>query len=297
MTTIRGAVTDEDAKTLQEVVFTLFTKPQKVGVSEHGGKGKRGRKDNEVQPARCLKTQEEIADAWNLIMTRRREYETDHATPILSRKTRENMYNQWLNDFREYELDSVQQTKSSSDQSSIFRAYLYKNCGGIHFVMAVWQTGLTWLVPEHLANDNRGATEHAAKEFAKWVLKFARAIQKHKENEKTMEAQRNAGKTWGQSGLTREERYQKKQRDHARWNYNWAAGTERRLQYTQAMSKGKSKGYAKAGKGKDFQPLHYGELHPAQQQLIDQYRSGELRAHKKDWEAVYRGNQADAFEM
>ena len=272
-----------------------------VGVSEHGGKGKRGRNDNQVQPARCLKTEEEIAEAWELIMTRRRDWEDDDAKPIRCYKTRDRMYNEWLNDFREFQLNDYQKMKSSNQQASIFRAYLHKNCGGLYFVMAVWQTGLTWLVPEELANNQRGATEHAAREFARWVIKFACAIQKHKASDKTKEAQRKAGQTYGQSGLTRQEVYLKKQREHVRWNFNWAYCTNLRIQYTRAMEQGKSKkGYGKKGKSKkdkDIQPLRYEDLDPKSQELMDQYWSGELLAYKKEVEAAYRGTQADRFQI
>ena len=98
------------------------------------------------RPALILKSTEEIKASWTNILERRRLFEPDDTVEINdpdgSRLKR--MYADWFRDFQEYELTEEQKLKPHSKQTSAFTAYLKNNFGGKAFIMALWQTGITW---------------------------------------------------------------------------------------------------------------------------------------------------------
>ena len=86
--------------------------------------------------------------------------------------------------------------------------------------MALWQTGVQWAPPlEFLQHDENGALEHVAKHFGQWTQKVAKAVMRHKNNEKTQEAIRNSGSSFGKHGLTAEEERNRQERKNARANF------------------------------------------------------------------------------
>ena len=123
--------------------------------------------------ARVLKTSAEIERAWQLIFERRRRGEPDDSREIQSPDRLKDMWNAWMQDW--------------------FTAWTHRNVGGKHFVMAIWQTGITWAPPVELLNNNiNGALEHVAKHFASWTRRLARGVTRHKRYPETVEARRKA---------------------------------------------------------------------------------------------------------
>ena len=97
---------------------------------------------------------------------------------------------QWIGE----ELTGEQKRKKWNQKTSIFDAFVNNNYGGKLFVMAVWQTGITWLPLAELRQCNYvGATEHFATEFARWAHAFLEAVKAHKNNPATEEARRKSG--------------------------------------------------------------------------------------------------------
>ena len=75
--------------------------------------------------------------------------------------------------------------------------------GGKNFIMAVWQTGMTWApTPALLDTNSNGVLEHVAINFASWTRRLARAVTRHKKNPDTEEARTRSGSAFGEHGLT-----------------------------------------------------------------------------------------------
>ena len=77
------------------------------------------------------------------------------------------MYTSWMHEWLDNELTDDQRRKRTAAQSSIFRNWLFQNMGGKYFVMAIWQTDITWAPSTELLNsDFKGALEHVAQHVA-----------------------------------------------------------------------------------------------------------------------------------
>ena len=214
-------LTHEDVKVLEDIMQCFFTR-------RPGLQSTPPRADSKA--ARVLKTRSEIADAWRLILERRRLVELDDTRPITDPHTLADMYTSWMHEWLDENLTEKQCRLKASKQSSIFAAYLNNNLGGKHFVMALWQTGVQWAPPPAmLVNDQNGALEHVAKNFTKWTHKLARAVTLHKNDADTQEARRRSGSSFGKHGLSAEEEKNRKERHDARTNYYWAMDLNRQL--------------------------------------------------------------------
>ena len=165
--------------------------------------------DKTFAPAR--KSQDELRGCWSAIFEYRREAERDDQKPIESISTRRWLHSIWLKDFRRYELTREQKwQKTSSQQVSIFNAYLMNNYGGQHFIMGVWQMGMPWLPSKELleATDPTGALEHVKKHFTTWIESLAKAFQEHKDAPDTREARDRSNYEY-KYGLTPQEKRMK----------------------------------------------------------------------------------------
>ena len=132
-------------------------------------------KEDKDKP-RVFKTRAEIEKAWRIMFDRRRRGEPDDTREIQSRDRLQEMWNTWMQDWLDTEATDAQK-KRRAQQTSIFSAWVYRNVGGKHFVMAIWQTGTTWAPPPELLNsDTKGALGHVAKHFASWTRRLARAV-------------------------------------------------------------------------------------------------------------------------
>ena len=109
----------------------------------------------------------------------------------------------------------------------MFGAYLRNNFGGKAFVMALWQTGVTWAPTAHLNETNYdGALEHIAKKLGTWAQRIAAAREHHQADPDTKEAQRRSGGNTGVHGLTAEEVDNRFVFKKARSEHYWARGLQ-----------------------------------------------------------------------
>ena len=123
--------------------------------------------------------------------------------------------------------------KRRAAQTSIFHAWARQNVGGKHFVMAIWQTGVTWAPPPELLNrDYNGALKHVAKHFSSWTRRLARAVTRHKTDPATQEARIRS-----QHGLTPQQERNRAARAKARADYYQTVDLNNQLK----ASKGKGK--------------------------------------------------------
>ena len=198
-----------------------------------------------------MKSKKEISDAWNLIFERRRLAEKDDQIAIFDREVLKGMYTAWMNEWIATGLTVEQAQRGRNKQTSVFAAYINNTVGGKNFLMAVWQSGITWAPSAELLNTNYdGALEHVATNFASWVRRVARAIRKHKEDPDTVEARTRSGSAWGEHGLSRDEDHLREVRREARRNYFWALKLDRRLRASKGMGKGDAGKGKQKGKGK-----------------------------------------------
>ena len=113
--------------------------------------------------------------------------------------------------------------------------------GGKNFVMAIWQTGITWASPPALLNnDYNGALEHVATHFTSWCRRLARAVTRHKRDPKTVEARIRSGEALHCHGLTPQQVCDRAARSTARANYYLAVDLYNRLKAAKGKGKGKA---------------------------------------------------------
>ena len=68
------------------------------------------------------------------------------------------MWTEWMHNWIKTQLTDEQQKYKPARKTSIFNAWVYSHFGGRHFVMAMWQTDMTWApTPELLNSDYNGA--------------------------------------------------------------------------------------------------------------------------------------------
>ena len=201
----------------------------------------------------------------------------------------------WLKDFIDNDLTAEQRLKPRRNKTSDFAAYLRDNFGGKAFVMALWQTGISWAPPPHMkTTDPNGALEHIASNFAQWAQRVIRARKRHQESPDTKEAQRRSGYNTGKHGLTNEEWRNRKARNKARINFLWTLSLHRQIQAYKGKGKGKGKGKAKE---KSLPPKAYDDMTHSEQQWLDRFWSGELKEELKRAEKLCFRVQAKDFNV
>ena len=164
--------------------------------------------------------------------------------------------------------------------------WVYKNVGGKHFVMAIWQTGITWAPPVELLNNNiNGALEHVAKHFASWTRRLARAVTRHKSDPATEEARVRSGSAPGKHGLTPEQEAIRAARRTARPDYYQTVDLWNQLK----ASKGQGKG--KGGK------KSWDQMCPSERWWLHQLWEGTLRRKLDEAEAKCHRVQGGHFRI
>ena len=107
--------------------------------------------------------------------------QADDRVPITERSDLTQMHAQWMDQWLAKELTEEQRGKPRNKQTSMFSAYLKKEFGGKHFVMALWQTGVTWAPSPVMTEMNLdGAAEHVARQLVRWIRRVMAAIELHK---------------------------------------------------------------------------------------------------------------------
>ena len=98
--------------------------------------------------------------------------QADDRVPITERSDLTQMHAQWMDQWLAKELTEEQRGKPRNKQTSMFSAYLKKEFGGKHFVMALWQTGITWAPSCAMIQENPdGAAKHVVTELVIWIRK------------------------------------------------------------------------------------------------------------------------------
>ena len=154
------------------------------------------------------------------------------------------MYTRRMSEWIENELTPEQRRKRRNVHTSLFGVWLRQNMGGKNFVMAIWQTGITWAPPAELLNsDVNCALERVATRVASWTRRLARAVTRHKNDERTVEARTRSGDAPGRHGLTPQQVRGRAARKDARVNYYLTLDLHN--QYMTAKGRGKGKGEPK----------------------------------------------------
>jgi hypothetical protein len=181
--------------------------------------GSRPPKEDKTQ-AMCFKSPAQIEDAWKHIMEKRRLAEPDDGLAINDSDQLADMWVSWQKEWIAKECTDGQKTKKWSQKTSIFNAHVHQHYGGKNFVMAVWQTGISWApTQEMLESDFNGASEHVVKHFASWTRRLARAVSRHKSEPASQEARARSGSAFGKHGLTPEQLQDRTDRKKARSDY------------------------------------------------------------------------------
>ena len=249
----------------------------------------------DAPPAQELKSADEIKAAWQGIIDRRREEQPDDSVPIWDPAQLKRLHALWLEDFIAKELTPEQRAKRRNQQTSMFASYLKTKFGGKPLVMALWQTGITWIPPsEMIATDPDGAIAYIAKQFAQWAQRVTRARELHQESPETQEAQRRSGYNTGKHGLTQEEERNRQARNKARENYWWAKSLECQIQAYEG--KAKSKGSGKT-KGKPLPPKAEHDMSRIERWYLEQLRSGKLKRELEQAQLKCSPVQAKDFNI
>ena len=249
--------------------------------------------------ARVLKTADEICGAWERIFHVRRFYEADDQKPISDPCLLATMWTDWAKDWMAGELTPEQQKLAHNKKTSIFNAWIFSHMGGKNFVMAMWQTGMTWApTPQLLNADFNGALEHVARNFASWTRRLARAVHRHKHDEATLEARVRSGTTYGKHGLSQAQEQDRKDRAEARRNYYMTQELDKRYQASKGKGQGKGKGKTKRGASEHtFPPKTWDEMSRDERWWLQQLWNGNLLREKQHAESKCHRVEAAPFRI
>ena len=133
----------------------------------------------------------------------------------------------------------------------MFNTYLKNNYGGKHFVMGVWQMGMTWIPPiEMLESSKSVALEHVRTHFARWIGRFAKALRAHKDAAKTEAARTRTGAEWYAHGLTPAQEKDRKEKRKRRFDIDLTVDLHHEIL--------RAKGKGKKGDGQENQRTRSG---------------------------------------
>lgn len=210
--------------------------------------------------------------------------EPDDRKPMFCKHRLATMWLSWQKEWFAENLSDEQQRLKHSKKTSIWNAFVKREGGTKHFVMAVWQTGLSWLPPlEMLNGDRSGALEHVATHFAQWTRQLARSVAHHKRNPRTEEAIRRSGSSRGRHGLTPEDLENRENRRQATSDYYHGLDLLREHETAQnsccfqpaAASTGKKRCHTGKGAAEHSQmPRLYEHMRAYEQWLVHHYRNG-----------------------
>ena len=286
--TMKGSCKPEDAQELKACLNNFFTRKPMLPTTPP---------KQDSDKARMLKSPEEIRLAWERLFEIRRCVQPNDRAAINDQHVLAKMWTDWMHQWMLTQLTPEQQTQKTSSKTSIFNAWVYRDFGGKHFVMAMWQTGLTWAPSRDLLNhDYNGAVEHVARYFASWTRRVARAVSRHKQDDATQEATRRSGNAKGQHGLTQEELNNRKERNTAQRDFYWTQELVKRLEVAEGKSRGKGKQKNKRGASEHtIKPKHWHEMTRLEQWWVNQYYNGSLRRRMNNAEAKCHKVEARPF--
>ena len=130
---------------------------------------------------------------------------------------------------------------------------------------------------------------HTITQFINWILKVAKAIDRHKKDTTVQEQRRRSGEKKHTSGLTPDERRLKAARQKARQDYYHGAALFRGLQ----LHKGKGKAKGKGKHDHRLWPLEWHKMTRTQRWYVNEYRNGNLLQAMQGAQAQYQPRSAD----
>ena len=146
--------------------------------------------------------------------------------------------------------------------------------------------------------DFDGALEHVARNFASWTRRLARAVNRHKHDEATLEARVRSGNTYGKHGLTPAQEQDRKDRDEARRNYYLTQELDKRLQASKGKGQRKGKGKTQRGASEHtFPPNTWNEMSQDERWWLHQYWNGNLLREKQHAESKCHRVEAAPFRI
>ena len=140
-----GRCTQADIETLKLCLEELFTRRPLLQNTPP--------KQDKSRPL-MLKSQAEIEEVWRNILWWRRWIEPDDTRAIKDSDKLGRLWVAWQKDWIRRELTAEQKRREWMRQTSIFNSWSHSQMGGRLFVMAVWQTGVTWVPPAEPLNTN-----------------------------------------------------------------------------------------------------------------------------------------------
>ena len=243
-----------------------------------------------------MKEPDEIRALWEELFKRRRAFEEDDLKPITDSMKLANFHNTWMHSWLRDNLTAEQKKdKSSSQQTSIFGAWLRNNYGSKRFVMAIAESGLSWATAsgatEHSAAASSagdadvpiGSPEYSINRFIDWILKVVKAIDQHKKDPTVDQQRRKSGDKKYAHGLNERELKLREERQRARDNYMYGEDLHRRLQLYQ----GKGKATGKGKRDHLLWSISWDSMNKSQQWWLTQFWNGNLKRWKEEAEDKY----------
>jgi len=285
MKPMMGACSEADRVALNTCATNFFLRKkvlQSTHTKSHGDQ------------ARVLKSSAEIHDSWKLIFERRRLAERDDRQSIEDPHQLGEMWTAWQRDWFDKNLRPEQDIKTWNQKTSIFNTWTWNTVGGKHFVMAVWQTGMTWAPSsDQIKNDYPAALKHVATHFASWTRKLARSVANHKADPRTAEARTRSGTSKGH-GLTPQQVQDRAERADARSNYYRILSLDHKFCASKGKGKGKKRG---AAEHSSAETKAWADMSDAQQWWLKQLWSGRLLSTMKMAESKCHRVQAPRFRV
>jgi hypothetical protein len=269
------ALAEKDRDVLRDAANSFFSVlPEPAGALEHGTE----------RPARRMRTEHEIVESWQELFRRRRAVQSND-TEVADETQVKSVWKDWCADWLEHELRPDQMLLRPSQKTSIFNVWVRKTYGSKHVLCGLLETGLTWAPPqEFVGKDFDGAAEHVAKNFVLWFQRLIESMRRHKEDPDTVAA---CARSF--HGLTHAQMMDRRRRDAARNNLNWAKHLESCL----LASKGKGKGYNPEGKARSWEYMSRND-----QWWLCQLWHGNLQREVERAKAVHGGRvQAKPFRV
>ena len=209
------------------------------------------------------------------------------------------MWTAWQRDWFARNLTPEQESKKWSKKTSLFNAWAWTtvHVGGKDFVMAVWQTGMTWAPSSDLVRkDFEGALKHVATHFASWTRKLARSVANHKADPRTEEARTRSGTSKGH-GLNPQQVQDRAERTDARHNYYRILRLDHKFCASKGKGKGKRRGAAEHSVQKTAETKAWANMSRVQQWWLKQLWNGRLLKSMKTAESKCHRVQAPRFRV